>query len=293
MSAVPGKLKAYFTSTAGLISGAIAAALVAAVTAAMSPLGNTLRDAIWTEEIAVDQDITLIEKKNVPLRLVIADTSRGTGLSGGRVVLQPPDDGAVVLHGPRAFTYPAADGSISVTPEELTIEGRLPGKSRILVSITTNRGRRFGGQIDVETVATRAIPTNLDFSTADWLIVLNGREGGLTVKEDPSHRFTGTATLEDGSSYTVKGWRDGEAFHADFRLPSATKPGPIAYKVDGHYCEKRTWLIVNAKVVTYHEGVPAPNPVPLQTIAQRCPGFPDILADVEGDGAFMASVATK
>lgn len=293
MSALWDKLKAYFSSTAGMISGAVAAALAAAFTAALSPLGDSMRDMIWPEKIVVDQDISLDEKKRVPFRLVVTDVSRGTGLSGGQIKLQAPEDGAVTLQGPTVFAFPAADGSIDVAPEGLTVEGRLPGKSQILVSIVTNRGRRFNGHVDVKTIATRALPTNLDFSTDDWLIMLNRREGGMTVKEDPSHRFAGTAKLEDGTAYLVKGWRDGDAFHADFRMSGSTAPGPLAYRVDGHYCEKPDWLIVNAKVVSYRDGVPAPDPVPLLTISQRCPKFPGMLADLDGDGAFFASVATK
>jgi hypothetical protein len=294
MNAIFEKLKTYFTSTAGLISGAIAAALVAAVTAAMSPLGGTLRDMIWREKIEVNQHISLVEKKREKFSLVVTDVSRGTGLSGGHVTLRPPDDEAVVLHGPTDFTYPAADGSINVSPEGLTVEGRLPGKSQIFVSIVTNRGRRFTGRVDVRTAATRPIPTNLDFSTTDWLMVLNRQEGSLTIKEDPhSHRFAGTASMEDGTTYAVKGWRDGTIFHAGFRLPGTTAPGPIIYKIEGIYCEMGAWLIVNAKVATYRDGVLAPNPVPLQTITQRCPKFADVIAVPEGDGAFWASVATQ
>jgi hypothetical protein len=293
MNALLEQLKTYFTSTAGMISAAIAAALAAAVTAAMSPLGGTLRDMIWTEEITVDDHITVTETKSERLTFVIADKARGTGLSGGRVVLHPPDDGAVVLHGPRSFSYPAADGAITAAPEGVTIEGRLPGKSRIVVTIDTNRGRHFKGQLEVETIATRPIPTNLNFSTTDWVIVLNGREGKLTIEEDPSHRFAGTAELEDGARYSVKGFRDGEAFQAKFRLPGSSAAGPVAFKIDGHYCQKGDWLVVNAKVTTYRDGVPTPNPVPLRSISQRCPKFPEALADLEGDGAFMASVATK
>ena len=293
MKGLLDKLKAYFSSTAGIVSGAVAAALAAAVTAALSPLGDSMRDMIWPEKIVVDQDMSLAEKKSMPFRLVLTDASRGSGLSGGRVKLQPPDDAAVVLEGPKTFTFPAADGSIVVAPEGLTIEGRLPGKSRVLVSVLTNRGRRFSGHVDVETIATRPLPTNLDFSTSDWLITLNRRHGGMTVKEDRSHRFGGTAQLDDGTSYAVKGWRDGDAFHAEFRLSGSAAPGPIAYEIDGHYCEKRDWLIVNAKVASYRDGVRAPEPVPIQTISQRCPGFPDMLADLDGDGAFSASVATK
>jgi hypothetical protein len=290
MSALSDKLKSYVFSTGGMIGGAIAAALVAAVTATMSPLGDALRDRIWPEKISVDQRLSLVEKKSVPLRLIIADVSSGTGLSGGRVTLRAPDDGAVVLSGPSEFTFGKAEGSISVVPDGTSIEGRLPGKSRILVNVLTNRGRHFTGRIEVVTAATHAMPTNLDFSTSDWHIVLNGLDGALTVKEEPSHRFAGTALLEDGSRYAVKGWRDGDAFHADFRTPT----GPsMAYKVDGHYCQKQQWLIVNAKVVTYRDGAPAPNPVPIKSISQRCPGFPDILADLDGDGAFMAAVATE
>lgn len=287
------KLKAFLFSTGGMIAGAVAAALAAAVTGAMSPLGDALRDVIWPEKISVDQDIALVEKRSVPFRLVIADVSRGTGLSGGRVNLRPPDDGAVVLEGPKQFTFPAAAGSISVAPEGLTIEGRLPGKSQILVAILTNRGRRFNGHVDVETAATRPIPTNLDFSTGDWLIVLNGHEGALTMQEDPSHRFTGTARFDDGTSYGVKGWRDGYVFHANFRAAPQSPSPATAYKVEGNYCESHDWLIVNAKVVTYQNGAPVPNPAPLQRITQRCPGFPGILAEIDGDGAFMAAVSTK
>jgi hypothetical protein len=293
MSDLWNNLKPYLSSTGGKVGGVIVAAVGTVITAALTPLGDTLRDTLWPEKITVDQDVSLVEKSSVPLQLVITDASRGSALSGGRVKLQAPDDGAVILHGPNEFTFPAAAGSISVSPQDLSIEGRLPGKSQIRVWILTNRGRHFSGHVDVVTAATRAMPTNRDFSTGDWLIVLNGREGALTMNEEPSHRFAGTAKLEDGSTYSVKGWRDGEAFHADFRPPGQTGAQSIAYKADGYYCQKTDWLIVNAKVVTYRDGAPAPNPIPLQTISQRCPGFPDILKDVEGDGAFLATVATK
>lgn len=290
MSTLAERAKLFFSSTSGMVSSAVAAALVAGVTAALSPLGDYLRNQLWPEKIAVNQSIAVVERAPAPLRVALTDLSAGSGLSGGRISIREPDDGSVVLHGPSTFSYPEADGSIDLSPEGgPTVEGRVPGRSRLTVTVQTNRGRSFVGHIDVRTTASRPTASSKNLSTDAWLILLNRREGAMTL-EEKDNRFTGKATLADEQVFIVKGWRDGETFHASFYQPGEARTP--AYEADGQYCEKNGWLIVNARTITYRAGAPVPSPVPLETMRDRCPGFPESLKASEGDGTFFASVAT-
>ncbi|WP_375286183.1 hypothetical protein [Sphingomonas sp.] len=290
VSTLAERAKAFFSSTAGMIGSAAAAALVAGVTAAMSPIGDYLRNQLWPERIVVDQSIAVVERAPVPLRVALTDLSAGSGLSGGRVSIREPEDGSVVLHGPSTFSYPEAEGSIDLVPEGgPTVEGRVPGRSRLTVTVQTNRGRSFQGHIDVRTTASRPVASSKNLSADAWIILLNRREGAMTLHEE-GNRFTGEAEMADDEVFSVKGWRDGETFHVAFY--AREQSGHPAYTADGQYCEKNGWLIVNAKTITYRAGVPTPNPVPLQTMRERCPGFPASLAPLDGDGTFFASVAT-
>ena len=67
----------------------------------------------------------------------------------------------------------------------------------------------------------------------------------------------------------------------------------LRYTAEGIYCQvtygQDRWLIVNAKLETSRAGRGIANPVPLGTIVQRCPGFPGVLKDLAGDGAFFAA----
>lgn len=284
---VKGALRRFFESTTNQILTAITATIVAAVGAVISPMGDRLRDRILPEVITVNQTVFVTEGEAKSFKVALTDISSGTGLSGGRITITPPDDG-VIIQGPTTFTFGPSPGSVDVAPTEgLSVQSRTPGDSYLKVDIQANKGKAFVGQITIRTTTVKPITSAANIS-GHWRFVANKREGDFDLSEN-NYRFKINGQFDDGTKVSGSGWRDGVIF----RLTLIQADGR-AYSTEGIYCEVKNdtgnrFIIVNSKMATSMAGAVMQNSLPLDSIRQRCPRFDDVRPN-DGDGAFFAQV---
>lgn len=282
-----GVLSRYFQSTTSQVLAVVTATCVAAVGTVLSPLGDLLRDKLWSENIRIEQTISTVEGRETPFKVALTDISSGAKISGGRIEISSAD-GAVILKGPSSFSFDPTDGSADIAPTEgISLTSRKPGESKLDVKVFTNKGKSFSGTIVVKASAGEKAKASVGNISGDWRFILNKQEGELTLLEK-DYRFTAKGQFDNGPVLEGSGWRDGVVFHLKLKQPDGR-----TYAAEGIYCETgqkdNHFIVVNAKVVTKMNDDVIKNPTPLETIKQRCQGFSDVKKN-EGDGAFFALV---
>lgn len=285
---------AFATTTRQIIAG-LSAAAVTGVLAVVTPIGDKLRDMLWQEEVSVSAaSITADEGTRAPLKIVLSDTS-GSGISGGTVSIVSPDKSVIVHNG--NFAFPHSDGSIDLTAPGLEVEPRAPGTSRLDVIVTTNRGTRTVGHVDVIGNAVHADLTGKTYS-GTWLAKLNGVDGELTLI-DTGNRLKGTLKLEDNTTYTVdSGYYDSRPFSLSLRDQAGRR-----MRINGIHCvvgpAKARWVVVNARVEPPARTTNTPPRYPQQCPpeqtepVQRPVPFEEEMSRFEGQGIFFATASVR